>query len=299
MSRDKNSLKSRSSAEPTLPNFLVIGAMKAGTTSLYHYLRDHPQVFMPETKEVNFFNPLRNWRRGVGWYEDQFCAAPEGAIAVGEASTSYTKFPWIQGVPERIAAVLGDVRLIYVVRHPVERMRSQYLHHLATGQEWRPIAEAFVQESMYLNISRYAFQLDQFLPYVPRDRVLVLDSRDLRADRVPTLRRIFEFLEVEPNWVPLTVEQEFLRSVGRQMKPPSLRAIRRVPKIRTLSTYVPQPLKTLKHRLTSGLATQELDVEQALVPDELQRDLRRTLRTDVERLRAAYLGDDFDGWGIG
>ncbi len=299
MSRDKNSLKSRSSAEPTLPNFLVIGAMKAGTTSLYHYLRDHPQVFMPETKEVNFFNPLRNWRRGVGWYADQFSAAPEDAGAIGEASTSYTKFPWIQGVPARIASVLGDVRLIYVVRHPVERMRSQYLHNLATGQEWRPIAEAFVQESMYLNISRYAFQLDQFLPYVPRDRVLVLDSRDLRADRVPTLRRIFEFLEVEPNWVPLTVEQEFLRSVGRQMKPPSLRAIRRVPKIRTLSTYVPQPLKTLKHRLTSGLATQELDVEQALVPDELQRDLRRTLRTDVERLRAAYLGDDFDGWGIG
>lgn len=286
------------STAPKLPNFLVVGAMKAGTTSLYRYLRDHPQVFMPETKEVNFFNPLRNWRRGVGWYEGQFSAAPEDAIAVGEASTSYTKYPWIQGVPERICTVLGDVRLIYMVRDPIERMRSQYLHQLATGQEWRPIEEAFVQEPMYLNISRYGLQLDQYVPYVPRDRILVIDSRDLRGRRVPTLRRIFEFLEVDPDWVPPTVEQEFLRSADREMKPSSLRAIRRIPRIRTLSTYVPQPLKTLKHRLTSGLATRGLDAGQAVLPDEFRRDLRRSMREDVVRLRP-YLTEDFDGWGIG
>lgn len=299
MSRDERGVRPPPSIERTLPNFLVIGAMKAGTTSLYHYLRDHPQVFMPQTKEVNFFNPLRNWRRGVTWYEDQFSAAPEDVVAVGEASTSYTKFPWIQGVPARIASVLGDVRLIYVVRHPIERMQSQYLHHLATGQEWRPIEEAFMKEPMYLYISRYAFQLDQYLPYIPRHRVLVIDSRHLLADRVPTLRSIFEFLEVEPNWVPPTVGQEFLRSAGKKVNPPPLRALRRIPRVRTLSTYVPQPLKTLKRRLAKGLSTQELHVEQAVLSDELQDDLRRSLRTDVGRLRASYLGGDFDGWGIG
>ena len=99
---------------PRLPNFLVIGAMKAGTTSLYHYLRDHPQVFMPDTKEVNFFNPLRNWRHGVSWYEEQFRAAPAEALAVGEASTSYTKYPWVKDVPERITSVLGDRCLLSV-----------------------------------------------------------------------------------------------------------------------------------------------------------------------------------------
>ena len=94
---------------PRLPTFLVIGAMKAGTTSLYHYLRDHPQVFMPETKEVNFFNPRRNWHRGMTWYEEQFSAAPPGTVAVGEASTSYTKYPEVDGVPVGVLAELGHV----------------------------------------------------------------------------------------------------------------------------------------------------------------------------------------------
>lgn len=281
-----------------MPTFLVIGAMKAGTTSLYHYLRDHPQVFMPETKEVNFFNPLRNWRRGLGWYEEQFADAPPEATAIGEASTSYTKFPWVEGVPERIAGVLGDVRLIYVVRHPIERMRSQYLHQVATGQEWRPIEEAFTREPMYLHISRYAFQLDRYAPLVPPERILVVDARALRADREATVRRVYQFIGVDPSWVPPSLGQEFLVSEGRQMKPASLRAIRRIPKIRTASTYVPQPLKTLKHRLTRELATRELDVGRAAIPDEVERELRRTLRDDVAALRPR-LGPNFDGWGIG
>src|SRR5215211_9390855 len=113
-----------SSSRSRLPNFLVIGAMKAGTTSLYHYLRHHPQVFMPEIKELNFFNPLRNWRRGVEWYEEQFEGIPDSVVAIGEASTSYTKFPWIREVPARITSVLGEIRLIYVVRDPIERMQS-------------------------------------------------------------------------------------------------------------------------------------------------------------------------------
>jgi sulfotransferase family protein len=280
-----------------LPSFLVIGAMKAGTTSLYHYLRDHPQVFMPETKEVNFFNPRRNWRRGIGWYEAQFSDAPPDALAVGEASTSYTKYPWIRGVPERISATLGDVRLIYVVREPVGRMRSQYLHNLATGQEWRPIERAFREEPMYRNISRYGFQLEQYEPFVMRDRILVLDARDLRDDRLATLRRVFAFLEVDPAQVPSSVEREYLTSAGRQRKPRALRAIRRIPKVRTMATFVPEPLKTMKKRLTSDLAPERLDLERATIPVELEQEIRASLRDDVRGLRP-YLGPAFDGWGI-
>jgi hypothetical protein len=76
--------------------------MKSGTTSLYHYLRHHPQIFMPDTKEVNFFNPLRHWDRGVDWYTQQFAEAPDDTLVIGEASTSYTKFPWIRDVPARM-----------------------------------------------------------------------------------------------------------------------------------------------------------------------------------------------------
>ncbi len=281
-----------------LPNFLVIGAMKAGTTSLYEYLRHHPQVFMPETKEVNFFNPLRNWRRGVAWYEQHFSAAGPDAVAVGEASTSYTKFPWIDGVPERIASVLGsDVRLIYVVRDPVDRMRSQYLHHTITGQERRPIERALVEDEMYLNISRYAMQLDRYRPYITDERVLVVDSRDLRHRRADALRRILGFLDVDPGWVAPTMDQEFLRSDERRMKAPTLRRIRRIPRIRTIATYVPEPVKRVKKGWSRSLPTQALDVDAAIISDELREQLAFSLRDDVAVLRTV-MPAGFDGWGI-
>ena len=94
----------------TLPNFLIIGAMKAGTTSLYQYLGSHPQVFMAQPKELHFFS----YRAGedTAWYAEHFAGAG-AAIAVGEASASYTTYPDAEEVPGRIAAI-PDVRLIYL-----------------------------------------------------------------------------------------------------------------------------------------------------------------------------------------
>lgn len=284
-------------SEPRLPSFLVIGAMKAGTTSLYHYLRHHPQIFMPDTKEVNFFNPLRHWGRGVEWYRQQFAEAPSDALMIGEASTSYTKFPWIRDVPARIRSVLGDIRLIYLIRHPIERMQSHYLHNLSTGQEWRPIQHAFAEEPMYLNISRYALQLEQYALHFARSQLLLIESNDLREDRPAVLREVFGFLGVDEGWLPPTLEREFHRSADRRMKAPLVRRMRRVPHIREIAMHIPQPVKNLKHSLTARLATEELDVRRGTIPAELDAHLQESLRADVVRLRQ-YLGGDFDGWGI-
>jgi hypothetical protein len=280
-----------------LPNFLVIGAMKAGTTSLYHYLRDHPQIFMSETKELNFFNPLRNWRRGLRWYGAHFAEAGPDVVAVGEASTSYTKFPWIQDVPARIASVLGDVRFIYVVRDPVERIQSHYLHYVVIGQETRPIEEALLADPRYLSISRYALQLERYAPFFGRDRFLIVDSRDLRDDRAATMRRVFRFLEVDDRWVPPTLDREFLRSEDRPMRPTLLRKLRRAPRIRSLGRYMPGSIKTLKSVVENRLPVAELDRGSAQISDDLRLRLQGALREDVARLRT-FMGNGFDGWGI-
>lgn len=287
----------RSPRTSKLPNFLVIGAMKAGTTSLYHYLRHHPQICMAETKEVNFFNPLRNWRRGLEWYEKQFQHASDDVVAIGEASTSYTKFPWIRGVPERIVSVLGDVRLIYVVRPPIERMRSHYLHNLATGQEWRPIEEAFSGESMYLNISRYGLQIERYLPYFSLEQVLVIESSSLRDDRVETLRKVFRFLGVDDSWTPSLIEHEFYRSVDRNMKPQLIRKMRRISRLQTIAVYVPEPIKRWKRNLADELPVKQLDTSRGDLSDELVETIRDSLRDDVAKFRS-FVGSGFDGWGI-
>src|SRR3954454_7151346 len=105
----------------TRPNFFIVGAMKSGTTTMARALSLHPRVFMSNPKELHYFVAGRNWGRGLEWYEEQFAAA-NGAVAVGEASVTYTQTPVSPGVAERMARLVPDARIIYLVRHPVERM---------------------------------------------------------------------------------------------------------------------------------------------------------------------------------
>jgi hypothetical protein len=276
-----------------LPTFLIIGAMKAGTTSLYHYLRTHPQIFMPDEKEVMFFDARHEWSRGVEWYAQQFASAPAEAVALGEASTSYTKFPVVEGVPERIASVLPDARLIYVLRHPVDRMRSHYLYLLSRGKERRPIEQAFAEDPAYLDTSRYAMQIEQYLPHLPLDRFLFVDSRDLADRRAQTLRTIYRFIGVDETWTSPVVDREFFRSSERRMKPGLTQKLRGVPGVATVTRRVPAPVRSLARRLPAD----RVDVERARIGDDLRRSLETTLAEDVRRLRT-YVSPDFDGWGL-
>jgi hypothetical protein len=196
------------------PDFLVIGAPKAGTTSLFRYLSSHPHVHMPERKELSFFVAELNWRQGLDWYLAQFVGA-DGAKAVGEASPTYAWHPSYPRVPERIAGVLPDVRLIYLVRHPIERMRSMYLHAVVLGRERRPLSRALLETPDYLDCSRYATQLEQYLRHFPRERILVLRSEDLRDRRRETVERALSFIGADPALCPTDLEVEEHRARDR------------------------------------------------------------------------------------
>src|SRR4051794_5648348 len=172
----------RRSAGP-LPNFLLIGAMKAGTTSMYHYLRAHPQVYMPTFKAPEFFAGKALSSRGVDWYRRQFADVGPGAVAIGEASNVYTKYPHYSGVPARIAELIPDVRLLYIVRDPVARIRSHYQTRAVEGSEKLPLGEAVASNSISLDYSRYAMQIEQYLEHFSREQLLVTTAEALRNDR--------------------------------------------------------------------------------------------------------------------
>ena len=122
---------------PRLPDFVVIGAPKSGTTSLWSYLRAHPQIYMTPEKEPEFFNDEEHWSRGVSWYERLFADAGD-ALVVGEASVRYAAYrPASASVPQRMAGVIPDAKLVYVVRHPVHRMVSTWWHNRAYLREAR------------------------------------------------------------------------------------------------------------------------------------------------------------------
>ncbi|HJR52543.1 MAG TPA: sulfotransferase [Gemmatimonadota bacterium] len=181
-----------------LPNLIIIGAMKCGTTSLHFQLRHHPQIAMSRSKELNFFVESRNWRRGVEWYAARFSS---GTAIRGESSPGYSNAARFPGVPGRMHSVLPDARLVYMVRDPIERLISQWVHTIAEGTERRPLADAAADE-LYIDGSRYWRQISAYLEHYSPSRILVVAMEDLSRDQPSTVRRVLEFLDVDPD-VPL------------------------------------------------------------------------------------------------
>lgn len=183
-----------------LPNLIVIGAMKAGTTSLHHYLSLHPEIFMSADKEPSFFTVEKNWDRGIDWYSSLF---PTTDTKIrGEASPDYTKYPAIGGVAARIRAVLPDVRLIYLVREPLDRIVSHYVDAYSFGRIHKPIEQelADFESHHFVNCSRYYMQLEKYLEHFDRTRVLVITSKELREDRNATMKTVFGYLGVDTSF---------------------------------------------------------------------------------------------------
>ena len=276
----------------SLPTFLVVGAAKSGTTSLWHYLRRHPQAFLPDVKEPGFFVEEIAWRYGLEWYERLFAAAG-GALARGEASATYAMYPALAGVPGRIASVVPDVRIVYLMRDPIERMRSAYVHRLDRGDERRPIREALLTDATYVNVSRYALQIGKYLEWFPMSQLLLLTSEDLRHHREETLARVCRFIGVDPE-VEIDASGEYNRGADR-------RAIRHVEGLRRMvprrlrgnARLRPYLLRLAHHRFN----TRAITAEETAIGDDLRGRLADLVRPDVARLRE-WMGPSFDGWGL-
>jgi Sulfotransferase family len=213
----------------TLPNFVVIGAMKAGTVSLRRHLDEHPEVFLGRGGrfgEPNFFVAEYNWSLGLGWYEALFDGVGRAA-AIGECSPSYTFAHVYRGVPERMARVIPQARLVYLVRDPVARMRSMYLHQVSAGRERRRPDVALLDDR-YLGPSRYGFQLAAFLDHFDRGQVLVIASEVLRDRPREALSEVFGHLGVDPAAVDLDQLHHEHRSADKPV--PRLHDLRWLPR---------------------------------------------------------------------
>jgi hypothetical protein len=295
--RDDAAIEHSTRTEPVpephlLPTFLVIGAMKAGTTSLYEYLRAHPQVFMATPKELHFFPASKRWSDGVDWYAQHFADAGD-AIARGEISPSYSQADQFPGVAERVAQVVPDARIVYLVREPVSRARSMYLHELASGRETRPIEQALTEKPMYVNSSRYAWQLDQYREFFPPERIHVLTSDELKRDRAVALRRLYEFVGVDPHALPPTIDVERGLTQTKRTRRAVWQHLRDNAAYRAVVDRAPEPVRRVGRRAL----TRPIDVDASKISEACIAALREQFAPDVARLRA-YLGSDFDGWGI-
>lgn len=178
--------------------FLIIGAMKAGTSSLYHDLGNLDGVFMtPEKEPDDLASEEVLTEAGTKAYLAKFSGARSGDIC-GEASTSYSKLPIIKGVPERAVKVLGkNLKIIYVQRDPIARIISQYKHLWGLGLETRPMNRAVLEDPSYVATSQYEYQLEAWRKLLPPDQILILEFEEYIANPGAVLSKVATFLDVD------------------------------------------------------------------------------------------------------
>ena len=234
-----------------LPNFIVIGAAKAGTTSLHWYLAEHPDVFMTRVKDPSYF------AYGVGpdgrllWGDPELHGFPitslseyerlfeeaGGAVAIGEASTAYLECPQSAA---RIRELLPAVRILCSIRQPVDRAYSDYLMYLRRrsrrfdpARDLTPTSAWARADSRWMRIGRYHEQLSRYFEAFPRDQIRVLLFDDLKRNPQGFMREVYEFLHVDPTFVPdfatphaaggipasVLLERLFLRGARSPLKP--------------------------------------------------------------------------------
>lgn len=192
-----------------LPDFVVIGAEKAGTSSLHVYLADHPDIFMPAIKEIRFFDLDQNFARGVDWYGQFFRPGlGAGAMMFGEASPGYLHFP---KAAERMRTVVPDARLIVLLRDPVKRAYSHHWNRVRGGHERRTFHEVVTAHvegrapSVALDAGCYADHLERFFRVYPREQIHIAFTDALATAREAACRDIFGFLGVDVGYVPRTL----------------------------------------------------------------------------------------------
>lgn len=272
----------------TLPNFLIIGAAKAGTTSLYHYLRQHPDVYLSPVKEPRYY-----WLEGVEEgvvpvrtreaYEKLF-KGRKNERAIGEASPQYLNSPT---APDRIAADLRDVKLIVSLRNPAERAYSSYLGRIRGATETRTLEEAMRPGSHHVESSFYYPRLSRFFDRFPRNRIKVILFDDLNADTRAVVRELFEYLEIDPDFDVDTSTQHNQGGVPRSV--PINTAFRKT--MRFLRSLVP----TLHEFNVTDRIQRPLLRKPEPMPPELRRRLLDLYRDDVIRT-GELIGRDLTHW---
>jgi len=191
----------------TKPDFIIIGAMKCATSTLHEQLATHASFFMTTPKEPNFFSDDDVYSRGYAWYESLFAGAAEGLIT-GESSTHYTKLPSHPKTLERLTAFCPQVKCIYIMRHPIDRLVSHYIHEWTMGVISCDIDKAIKRFPELIEYGRYNYQIEPYLQAFGPANVLPLFAERLRGNPQRELQTVFDFLGVmeTPVW------QEDLRS---------------------------------------------------------------------------------------
>ncbi len=272
-------------------DFIILGAQKCGTTALADLLKAHPGVSFSKKKEPHFFSKTKDWRRDMPMLEAQF-EFGEGLI-YGEASTSYSYYPGENlEIWNDLYEHNPELKFIYLVRHPVDRLVSHYMHFFVRGFIDQPLEEAIYHHPMLINAGRYYTQIRPYIERFGREQVLILDFETFVKDMQAGARQAAAWLGLDPALLP---EKEELR------KNASLNRIKRDKKYDRLLPLV----KKVDNMLPTDLVKKAFDrlstrhgrsfEEKPTLPPKLRRAVIELNRLDIEALEK-LTGRSYAAW---
>ncbi len=270
-------------------DFIIIGAQKAGTTSLAAQLSDHPGICFCRVKEPSYFNRAGDWEAGLREYHQLYL--PEDGQICGEASTMYTSLPQWQDTHSRLYAYNPELKLIYIMRQPVDRVISNYSHRLVRGLVKAPPEVAIFEDPAFINRSRYKFQITPYLELFDRERVLLLVFEEYAADQHRSLQTIAEFLGVSNDDFKGVTTARRHRSVGDwYWKYETVRKLVRSNAFQAPRSLMPTSIrKAVRRRLSNRLD------EQPYFSPNLRHKIWQLVEDDVREIEQ-LMGRRLDMW---
>ncbi len=271
-------------------DFILIGAQKSGTTSLAAQLAAHPQVCFSKVKEPGYFNKTKNWQAGIAEYHKLY--SPQPGQICGEASTMYTFLPEWPETNRRLFAYNPNLKLIYMMRQPVDRIISHYTHNLVRNLEKNSPENAVFSDPRYVNRSRYAVQVRPYFELFAPEQILLLIFEEYIVDQMGTLQRVADFLDIDSarfvnlNAAPRhkTVGESYLKSptVEKAVGSDAFQLLRRI-----VPASIRQPIR---YRFFSNRLASKPDF-----PSQLRETIWRLLIDDVRAVED-ILGHDIGQW---
>lgn len=283
-----------------LPDFIIIGASKSGTTTLWQYLHRHPDIFLAEPKEPEFFSKDDRYALGLDSYKALFASAGENQRC-GEASTTYTRWPHFGDVPARMAEAIPDAKLIYIMRHPVDRTYSNYRHRMRLDVPRWTFEEALEADPMFVDTSLYMTQIEKYLEHYPREALLCVLLEDLKKDPGAVLEQIQRHIGVDVRDLSDrgAIASNTIGEAGDDFARQRLRKLKRLaPGYHKIKHLIPDSIKDR----TLGLLTNSpfgKRLKRGYQPSPLTPETRARLLREFEepnRRLAEFLGRDLSMW---
>jgi hypothetical protein len=291
----KSARRRRRKPHAAMPNLIIIGGLKCGTTSIHHYLGLHPEIQMSKPKELNFFVAELNWDLGLDWYASRF---DDRFKVRGESSPHYTNLPRYEGVAERIRTHCPDARLIYMVRDPIKRILSHWMHATGAGYETRDMIEVLSDpDTQYVNRSRYWTQLQPYLEHFDRSQIEVITQEELQADRDGTMRKAFAYAGVDENFTSEQFDREWEKSAAKSSdKYQFMEKLIKLPGFRSFDRNfdrLPERMRWLVEKVVHD--PEKPAAPKPVLPDDLRETLRGRFVEEVPELQT-FVGHEFVGW---